>query len=122
MLIDKLDSKLQNFNVHDITRDACMLRGSLAHHGYDWWWHNFTGISETTGQERTFFVEFFLINPGLSEDQPVFGQLEGNRRAGKKPSYLMVKAGSWGDGKAQLHRFFAWKDVKIHWDAPFEVE
>ena len=26
MLIDKLDSKLQNFNVHDITRDACMLR------------------------------------------------------------------------------------------------
>ena len=122
MLIDKLDSKLQNFNVHDITRDACMLRGSLAHHGYDWWWHNFTGISETTGQERTFFVEFFLINPGLSEDQPVFGQLEENRRAGKKPSYLMVKAGSWGDGKAQLHRFFAWKDVKIHWDAPFEVE
>ena len=103
MLIDKLDSKLQNFNVHDITRDACMLRGSLAHHGYDWWWHNFTGISETTGQERTFFVEFFLINPGLSEDQPVFGQLEENRRAGKKPSYLMVKAGSWGDGKAQLH-------------------
>ena len=122
MLIDKLDSKLQNFNVHDITRDACMLRGSLAHHGYDWWWHNFTGISEATGEERTFFVEFFLINPGLSEDQPVFGQLEESIRAGKKPSYLKVKAGSWGDGKAQLHRFFAWKDVKIHWDAPFEVE
>lgn len=122
MLIDKLDSKLQNFNVHDITRDACMLRGSLAYHGYDWWWHNFTGISEVTGKERTFFVEFFLINPELSEDQPVFGQLEENKRAGKKPSYLMVKAGSWGDEKAQLHRFFAWKDVSIHWDAPYEVE
>lgn len=122
MLIDKIDSKLQNFNVHDITRDACMLRGGLARQGYDWWWHNFTGVSETTGRERTFFVEFFLINRDLGGDAPVFGQLEENRRAGMKPSYLMVKAGSWGEGKAQLHRFFAWNDVRIHWDAPYEVE
>ena len=122
MLIDKIDSKLQNFNVHDITRGACMLRGGLARQGYDWWWHNFTGVSETTGRERTFFVEFFLINRDLGGDAPVFGQLEENRRAGMKPSYLMVKAGSWGEGKAQLHRFFAWNDVRIHWDAPYEVE
>ncbi len=30
------------FNHHDITRDALMLHGPLAHQGYDWWWHSFT--------------------------------------------------------------------------------
>lgn len=33
----------------------------------------------------------------------------------------MVKAGCWGEDHCQLHRFFAWKDVALHWDAPYEV-
>ncbi len=107
------------FNIHDTDRDEMMLRGGLAAQGYDWWWHSFTGVSEKTGKERAFFIEFFLCNPAASEDAPVLGQLPENRKNGKKPSYLMVKAGSWGDGKAQLHRFFPWKDVKIHENAPF---
>lgn len=109
------------FNKHDITRDACMLRGPLAREGYDWWWHSFTAVSDETGEEKPFFVEFFLINPELGEDVPVLGQLPANKAAGKRPSYLMVKAGCWGEDHCQLHRFFAWKDVTVHMDAPYSV-
>lgn len=109
-------------NHHDITRDACMLRGPLSHLGYDWWWHSFTAQDEETGEDKPFFIEFFVCNPALAEDEPVLGQLPENKAAGKKPSYLMVKAGAWGEDACQLHRFFAWKDVSIHMDAPYRVE
>ena len=110
------------FNHHDITRNACMLQGPLAHQGYDWWWHNFTAQDARTGEEKPFFIEFFVCNPALAEDIPVLGQLPENKTAGKKPSYLMVKAGWWGEDHCQLHRFFAWKDVDLHAQAPYRVE
>ena len=110
------------FNQHDIARDACMLHGPLRSHGYDWWWHSFTAQDELTGEDKPFFVEFFVCNPALAEDVPVLGQLPENRSAGKRPSYLMVKAGAWGADHCQLHRFFAWKDVDLHGDAPYRVE
>ena len=118
------------FNHHDITRNACMLRGPLAHHGYDWWWHSFTAQDAQTGEDKPFFIEFFVCNPALSEaahdhaaaDEPILGQLAANQEAGRRPSYLMVKAGCWGEDHCQLHRFFAWKDVDIHMDAPYHVK
>ncbi len=110
------------FNHHDITRDACMLHGPLRRHGYDWWWHSFTAQDPETGEDKPFFIEFFLCNPALAEDAPVLGQLPANREAGKRPSYLMVKAGCWGTDHCQLHRFFAWKDVRLHAEAPYRVE
>ncbi len=110
------------FNEHDITRDACMLTGPLREQGYDWWWHSFTGRDAETGEEKAFFIEFFVCNPALAEDEPVLGQLPSNREQGKKPSYLMVKAGAWGEDHAQLHRFFAWKDVKLEAEAPYQIE
>ena len=118
------------FNHHDITRDACMLRGLLAHHGYDWWWHSFTAQDAETGEDKPFFIEFFVCNPALSEathdqaaaEEPILGQLPANKEAGRRPSYLMVKAGCWGEDHCQLHRFFAWKDVDIHMDAPYHVK
>ena len=109
------------FNQHDINRNACMLRGPLAHKGYDWWWHSFTAQDNETGEDKAFFVEFFVCNPALAEDIPVLGQLPENKKAGKGPSYLMVKAGTWGKEHFQLHRFFAWKDVHMHPDAPFKI-
>ena len=109
------------FNVHDVSRDAFMLQGPLAHHGYDWWWHSFTAQDAVTGEDKAFFIEFFTCNPALGEDVPVPGQLPANREAGKQPSYVMVKAGTWGENHAQLHRFFAWKDVKIHRNAPYRI-
>lgn len=110
------------FNHSDLKRDAFMLHGPLARQGYDWWWHSFTAQDAETGEDKPFFIEFFVINPALQEEQPVFGQLEENRLAGKKPSYLMVKAGCWGEDACQLHRFFSLKDVRIHRSEPYEVE
>ena len=107
---------------HDITRDACMLHGPLRHHGYDWWWHSVTAQDAETGADKAFFIEFFLCNPALAEEEPVLGQLPDNQAAGKRPSYLMVKAGTWGEDHAQLHRFFAWKDLALHGEAPYRIE
>ena len=72
-------------------------------------------------QKQSFFIEFFTINPALGGDEPVFGQLPENKAAGKKPSYMMVKAGCWGEGAKQLHRFFGWNQVNIKEDAPFLI-
>ena len=110
------------FNQHDLNRNAFMLHGPLAHLGYDWWWHSFTAQDAETGEDKAFFVEYFICNPALAEDAPVFGQLPANREARKRPSYLMVKAGCWGEDHCQLHRFFSLKKTRIHADAPYEVE
>lgn len=110
-----------NFNTSDIKRNAFMLKGNLAREGYDWWWHNLTGINEKTGEERAFFIEFFTINPECGGDVPVFGQLPENKEKCIKPSYLMVKAGAWGKDARQLHRFFGWNSVTISEDVPYKV-
>ena len=85
-----------SFNKQDDYRDKFMLHGALAKEGYDWWWHSFTAHHADTGEEKAFFIEFFAINPELGGGAPVFGQLEENRKNGIKPSYLMVKVGTWG--------------------------
>lgn len=64
----------QHFNVPKENRDNLMLGGKLARQGYDWWWHNFTGVNPETGAKKTFFVEFFIINPALSPQKVLFGQ------------------------------------------------
>ena len=110
-----------SFNTHDISRNEGMLVGGFANCGYDWWWHSFTGYNEKTGEPKAFFIEFFLCNPANGRRKPIFGQLHENKKAGIKPSYLMVKAGAWGDGKSQLHRFYGWKETRIRRWAPFEV-
>lgn len=110
------------FNKHEITRDACQLFGGQAKCGYDWWWHSLTARHEKTGEEKPFFIEFFVCNPKSGGDEPVFGQLEANKKAGVRPSYLMVKAGSWGEDAAQLHRFFGWNKIELHGKAPYHVE
>ena len=110
------------FNEHDISRDACQLYGEQASQGYDWWWHSFTARNIETGEEKPFFIEFFLCNPELGEEGPVFGQLTENKAKGKRPSYLMVKCGAWGKDAAQLHRFFGWKKIQVDMGVPFEVK
>ena len=109
------------FNKLDPRKNEFMLTGPLRRKGYDWWWHSFTGRNARTGEERAFFIEFFVCNPALAEDEPVLGQLPENKASGKRPSYLMVKAGSWGRDHAQLHRFFSLKDVTIRGKAPYSV-
>lgn len=106
------------FNKSDISRDACQLYGDQAKKGYDWWWHSFTGYDAETGEAKPFFIEFFLCNPEGGLAGPVFGQIPGNPQ---KPSYLMVKAGAWGEDAAQLHRFFGWKQIRVDMGVPFSI-
>ena len=70
-------------------------------------------VDAETGEAKPFFIEFFLCNPALGGDEPVFGQIPGKPQ---RPSYLMVKAGAWGADAAQLHRFWGWNRIKVDWD------
>ncbi|MBQ2069513.1 MAG: hypothetical protein II467_01125 [Bacilli bacterium] len=109
------------FNKSDTKRDECQLFGHQAKKGYDWWWHSFTAHNEITGEEKPFFIEFFLCNPALGKEEPVLGQLKENKDKGIRPSYLMVNVGWWGNDATQLHRFFGWKKIKVKYKAPFSV-
>ncbi|MDO5155108.1 MAG: tocopherol cyclase family protein [Eubacteriales bacterium] len=110
-----------DFSRHNLDKNRYMLTGQLRQQGYDWWWHSFTGIHKKTGKEKAFFIEFFVCNPALGGEQPIFGQLTKNQQEGKKPSYLMVKAGCWGTDAKQIHRFFAWDDVEVEYGIPFAI-
>lgn len=96
-------------NKSDLKRDYYMLKGSLAKKGYDWWWHSLTAYDKETGEEKPFFIEYFVCNPALAEEEPTLGQLPENQKAGKKPSYCMIKAGTWGKNKKQIHNFYSMK-------------
>jgi len=110
------------FNRIDYERNAYMLTGPLARKGYDWWWHSFTAHADDTGEELPFFIEFFVCNPALAEKGPTLGQLPANREAGRWPSYVMVKAGCWGEHPRQLHRFLSVRDARISAGAPFSIQ
>lgn len=97
-------------NLSDLARNSHMLRGSLSKRGYMRWWHSFSGIQSETGETRRFFVEFFIINPGLGKSKPILGQHPYFKKRGMKPSYVMVKAGVFpdeaGNDGRQLHAFY----------------
>ena len=100
-------------NKSDLSRNLYMLNGPLAKNGYDWWWHNFTGYNQVTGEEKTFFIEYFICNPELGNGQPILGQLPTNQAIGRKPSYALIKVGAWGKDAKQIHNFYAISDFKF---------
>ena len=111
-------------NKSDIERNGFRLTGPLAKRGYDWWWHNMTAINKKTGEEKPFFIEYFVCNPALAKDEPV---IVWNRpeaqKAGERPSYVLVKVGFWGEGKkGQIHNFYAWKDAVIQKEGPIDIK
>lgn len=83
-----------------------MLKGSLRRKGYDWWWHSFTGKKVETGEECSFFIEYYVCNPALGAEYPILGQLPENQATGVRPSYVMLKAGIWGKQAKQIHNFY----------------
>ena len=97
-------------NLSDLTRNAQMLQGSYAKKGCMRWWHSFCGVEPESGEARTFFVEFYIINPALGSTHPILGQHPYFKKRGMKSSYALVKAGvfpreSGTDGK-QFHAFY----------------
>ncbi len=105
-------------NKSDLKRNYQMIEhGRFARRGYDWWWHNFTATDDQTGEERSFFIEYYTCNPKLknqfADGRAVLGQLDENREKKLRPSYVMIKAGWWGKDAAQIHRFIPWKNTRI---------
>lgn len=115
------ETPVRMFNRHDISRNTFQLTGKLARQGYDWWWHSFTGTNPETGEKKSFFVEYFICNPYGNREKPVLGQSPVNKKEGRKPSYLMVKAGTWGNDAAQLHKFFGIRKIELRQEPPFEL-
>lgn len=94
-----------------------MLRGPLAKKGYMRWWHSFSGTNPEAGDSRTFFIEYFIINPALGGDEPILGQHPYCKKRGLKPSYVMIKAGAFPDAQGnpgkQLHMFYPINSLKV---------
>lgn len=86
-----------------MSRNGYMLKGSLQKTGYDWWWHSLVGVHHETGEKRSFFIEYYIVNPALGGEKPIFGQVDMKTR----PSYAMIKCGSWGENDSvQIHNFY----------------
>lgn len=83
-------------------RNAYMLKKSHKK-GYDWWWHSLVAEHANTGVLEPFFIEYYIVNPGLGGKKPLFGQIPNKSQ---KPAYAMIKAGKWGEGKSQIHNFW----------------
>lgn len=104
-----------------------MLKGALRKNGFDSWRLMFNGISEETGEERAFFIEFYVINPLLSPKECVLGfknrlpsseadlqhalagteaAMSANQEQLVQPSYAMVKAGCLCENGKQMSAYY----------------
>lgn len=101
-------------NKSDLKRNQYQLKGKLRNEGYDWWWHSFTAKHETTGKEQAFFIEYFIINPALGGNAVILGE------STRKPSYVMIKVGAWGENAKQVHNFIPITDSYIN-DKKLEI-
>jgi hypothetical protein len=81
-------------------RNAYQLPGTpYFNNGYEWWWHSFVAHSRTDGSPQSFFVEYFVINPGAGGSEVVRGG------SGRRPSYAKVMVGAWGEHKVLLESY-----------------
>lgn len=108
--------------------DQYILRGRLRQSGFERWRYVFSAFSKSTGQERKFYIELYIVNPGLSPKTAVISQksrlalseselqyaLAGTESAAHandeldvRPSYALVKAGAFGAGGKQINKFHA---------------
>ncbi len=103
------------------------LTGLLKKNGFDRWRIVANGKSSVTGEECTFFIEFYIVNPALSPNTCILGfksrlpqtpaDLQ-NALAGTEneksllmeesvqPSFVMVKAGKLSKGGKQINAYF----------------
>ena len=95
-----------------LRKNSAMPRGAYKKYGFMCWRHVFSGESLKTGKSKTFFIEFFVMNPARSPHEPVFGQLYEQKIKKYYPSYIMVKAGAWGKNGSQIHEFYPTDDLQ----------
>ncbi len=103
------------------------LGGSLKKNGFDRWRLIANGISSITGEECTFFIEFYIVNPALSPSECILGFKSRMRKTPEdlqyalagteneknllkeetvQPSFVMVKAGKLSKRGKQLNAYF----------------
>ncbi|MBR4372948.1 MAG: hypothetical protein IKP49_01120 [Treponema sp.] len=108
-----------------------LLKGGLRSEGFERWRYSFCANSKSTGAEKRFFIELYLVNPAVSPNVVVIAQksrvamgasdaaaqraltsgMSGydSRFSGQeivvKPSYLLVKAGVYGENGKQVNKF-----------------
>jgi len=108
--------------------DQYILRGKLRQEGFERWRYVFSAVSKITGHERKFFIELYIVNPAISPKVAVISQksrlaiseadlqyaLAGSESAAHandeidvKPSYVLVKAGIFGEGGKQINKFYS---------------
>ncbi len=105
-----------------------MLKGSLRKNGFDRWRLVTVGRETETGEERVFFIEFYIVNPLLSPEECVLGfksrvnvnteedlhaALAGTASVKKiksedlvQPSFAMVRAGYLSTNGRQINGYF----------------
>lgn len=124
MNISKKSSKINRYQ----------LSGSLKKSGLNVWRFVFNGTEKVTGQERKFFIELSMLNPGLCPDEAVLGfkprinisaedlqnVLAGSASARSiqsesyvVPSYVVLRAGVLGSEAKQVCSYSAAKDVSV---------
>jgi len=108
--------------------DQYVLRGRLRQSGFERWRYVFSAFSKLSGQERKFFIELYIVNPGLSPKTALISQksrlaisesdlqyaLAGTESAAHandeldvRPSYVLVKAGVFGKEGKEMNKFLA---------------
>ena len=55
------------------SNERYMLKGSLRKNGFDRWRLVTSGRDAENGEERVFFIEFYVVNPLLSPDECQLG-------------------------------------------------
>ena len=109
-----------------------LLRGKLKKKGFERWRYVFTGFNRETNDTRAFFIEMIMVNPAVSPSELVIAQksrpkineddlqyaLVGTEPAknigveqGVQPSYVLIKAGCYGNNARQHNKFFPAKEL-----------
>ncbi len=107
--------------------------------GFNCWRFFFVGKNMSTGNERSFFIEYEILNPGLAAAVPVLGfktgaavnpsdlqaALAGAETAAAsaesvRPSYCVTRIGMMGPGARQLCSYSSPKSIKAGF-RPFEI-
>lgn len=91
----------------NIRSNKHFINGSGRKNGYDRWRYVFTGYNKISGEERPFFIEYYLLNPTFSPKSIVF---QSTSRYGDmqniRSSYIMIKAGFLGKAAKQINSYF----------------
>lgn len=95
-----------------MNKNGYQLTKKSSKNGYDWWWHSFVATHAVTGELKPFFIEYYVINPELWKGEIIFGQKEENKINHRRPCYAMLKVGTWGNDKVQLHNFYGITDFQ----------